>query len=87
MDGQTINPASITAVQSVSTNCSQMASYPAAFKTASGAIAIKKTPSADYTVTFPNHQSDAPGPGKLLWVCSTEKYKYYITESPHRYWG
>ncbi len=56
IDGQTINPTSITAVQSISTNCSQMASYPGVFKTASGAIAIKKTPGADYTVTFPNHK-------------------------------
>lgn len=55
IDGQTINPVSITAVQSVSTNCSEMASYPAVFKTANGAIAIKKTPT-DYTVTFPNHK-------------------------------
>ena len=56
INGQSINPASITSVQSVSTNCSQMTSYPGVFKTASGAIALKKTPGADYTVTYPNRK-------------------------------
>ncbi len=55
IDGQTINPTSITAVQQISTDCTQMANYPATFKTAAGEVAIKKTPLLDYTVSFPSH--------------------------------
>ena len=33
-----------------------MANYPGAFKTSTGAIAIKKTPLTPYTVIFPNHK-------------------------------
>ncbi len=56
IDGQSINPASITEVRSLSSNCSQMASYSGVFKTTAGAIALQLSPGADYTVTFPNHK-------------------------------
>jgi hypothetical protein len=57
IDGQTINSTSVNNVLSMSTDCTQMGSYPGVFKTATGGIAIKKTPSTDYTLTFPNHKA------------------------------
>jgi hypothetical protein len=65
VDGQTINPNTITDVRTLTSNCTAMGSYPNNFKTPDGAftegggfrIALRKTPSTAYTVTFPNHKT------------------------------
>ncbi len=58
VDGQTINPTdNLELKQSVPTNCTDLAGYPAVFKTNSGAIALTgKSPGTAYTVQIPNYK-------------------------------
>jgi hypothetical protein len=64
VDGQTINPAAITDVRTLTSNCTSMSSYPNIFKTPDGAIAggggfriaLRKSPNILYAIAFPNHK-------------------------------
>jgi hypothetical protein len=57
VDGQTVNPANITDVRSLASNCSAYINYPNNFKTPDGAIAIRKSLGAVYAIAFANHKT------------------------------
>jgi hypothetical protein len=57
VDGQTINPNSITDIRTLTSNCTALANYPNAFKTPDGAIALRKSSGAVYAIAFPNHKT------------------------------
>ena len=56
VDGQIINPATVTDVRTLTSNCNA-ANYPTVFKTPDGALALRKSSGAVYALAFPNHKT------------------------------